>query len=177
MRYDDEVGYDLGIMLLPPFYRRLAEANGVVPLTFDAWPTSRRAMDLFYELGVPRETIAQTDSFQKGVVLLELDAVEPEQIPLVVQKRFERHHFRVKDDLAAVEIPLTTIEGMSGGPVFGMEWIGEDLRYWLIGLQSSWEPKSQVVAVFPADHRLRQALLNILELLRKSPSDEQPPSS
>ena len=45
---------------------------------------------------------------------------------------------------------LSNIEGMSGGPIFGFYQNDKDeLRYWLLALQSRWLPKSHNTMACP----------------------------
>jgi len=39
------------------------------------------------------------------------------------------------------------IDGMSGGPVYGVKKVNGDLKYWVIGIQSGWY-RTQRVACF-----------------------------
>jgi hypothetical protein len=43
------------------------------------------------------------------------------------------------------ELPIDSIEGMSGGPIFGFRYKDSELRYWIVALQSSWYQSSRVI--------------------------------
>jgi len=45
---------------------------------------------------------------------------------------------------------VADIDGVSGGPIFGIERLAEGWRYHLAGIQSGWLPKSRVVTFYPA---------------------------
>jgi hypothetical protein len=40
------------------------------------------------------------------------------------------------------DLPLDTIKGMSGGPIFGFDQ--ECSRYWIVAIQSSWLPERKI---------------------------------
>jgi hypothetical protein len=42
------------------------------------------------------------------------------------------------------DLPFKSIEGMSGGPIFGFQ-SQPRLRYWLVAIQSSWDPQTRTV--------------------------------
>lgn len=76
-----------------------------------------------------------------------LDPVAPAQAPEVLRKgRIPRAFFRIMEGLDDIESHIQDIGGMSGGPVFGASKTDGEYRYWLVGLQSSWEPSSRVIA-------------------------------
>jgi hypothetical protein len=41
------------------------------------------------------------------------------------------------------------IDGMSGGPIFTLKNVGNEWRYFVIGIQSGWYPDSRVIAACP----------------------------
>ena len=62
------------------------------------------------------------------------------------EKKGPRLYFDV-----ALGAGVTSIKGMSGGPVFALQHVANGkLRYWLVGVQSSWLPDKRIVAVCPA---------------------------
>ena len=45
---------------------------------------------------------------------------------------------------------MDDIAGMSGGPIFGVKLVDGRLRYWVIGIQSSWVERSRVICFCPS---------------------------
>jgi len=41
-------------------------------------------------------------------------------------------------------LPLENLTGMSGGPIFGIRF-SEEIRYWVVAIQSSWLPNQRIV--------------------------------
>ena len=45
---------------------------------------------------------------------------------------------------------IEDIDGMSGGPVFAVQFTdAETLRYWVVAIQSKWLPDSRIIAACP----------------------------
>ena len=135
---DTDLGLDVGVIYLRPYYQKLLEANQVLPAPF-----RREAIDdysQFYGFGIvgfPNEktkTLASSNDPQAGgtvmpvLVPIQLDAEVP-----VDDRPFPRivgHAIDMGD--------LASIEGISGGPMLGYREDGEQTLYEVIGLQSRW---------------------------------------
>jgi hypothetical protein len=173
--HDDNLGADYGIVHLRTMYRLQLLANRIVPLGADSWPTKRRNFERFWLLGIPEETVAVQGEvwMDKTIRLLELDPLAQEQAPEHMRKAFPRQFYKIIDGMDDPNEPLDSIVGMSGGPVFAAREINDEMRYWLVGIQSGWDSTSRVVAVCPVDHRLfRVAQTTVKTLL--SPNKECP---
>ena len=143
----DDADFDYAAIPISTYYRRLLEANGIAALDEEVWEKQPTSPNYFVLLGVPRELVTpQPDGglgFGYSMHVLQYRPDPPEGFK---EKKGPRFYFEI-----AMGAGVTDIKGMSGGPVFALRREPNDqLRYWLIGVQSSWLPVSQVVAVCPA---------------------------
>lgn len=144
---DKAAGLDFGLICLTPYYRRLLEANGVLPFSEIDWVRQPKEFEAFFLLGLPNEvnTTAEFDPqlILLNTVLIRVDKLEtppPEAKPTQYERFFGK--LRAKD--------ITDIKGMSGGPIYGL---GQDSagvhRYWVVGIQSGWFQSSRIIAATP----------------------------
>lgn len=140
---DEEEGLDFGVIALSPYYVRLLAANGAVALEEVNWARQDRVtFDFYAMLGFPEEFVSETvNDAGEGFVYPTMFRVHrleppPEDTPVTRHPRFVG---RIDQ-----ELPLNSVKGMSGGPIFGFT-IGEDIRYWVVALQSTWRPTSRIV--------------------------------
>jgi hypothetical protein len=132
-------GLDYGIIQISRHDQRLMEANGIIAVDESRWISQNAVTcDGFMMLGVPEECSAPfTDEFKRtgytiNATLFAIKACErPED---VVEP--ENAWFVAK---IADELPLDSIIGMSGGPIFGFRKEGDQLRYWVWAIQSWWD--------------------------------------
>ena len=144
-RLSENKSFDYGVMVLSAYYRQLLEKNEIQPLNEDVWKHQPPSVDFYFLLGVPGE-------------LVKVESSHVEIVPTLhkVQPLDER-----PQGFSETDVPLfygriglgqgiTSIKGMSGGPIFGfyMDAQGQ-LRYWLIALQSRWLPDSHYIAACP----------------------------
>jgi len=142
----DDSDFDYAAIPLSPFYRRQLEANGIAALDEQVWEKQPTSADYFVLLGVPRELVTpQPDGTLDLGYSMHVLQYRPDPPDGFKEKKGPRFHFDIAMG-AGVDI-----KGMSGGPVFALRREPNDqLRYWLIGVQSSWLPVSKVVATCPA---------------------------
>lgn len=145
LNIDDGLELDYGFIHLSTYYKELLQKNNIQPFDETTWRLQPRILDFYFLVGLPEDL---------GVV--NNDTIELAPILLVVNKIHE-----VPDNYPKSELPLfyghiqlhediTTIKGMSGGPILGFyeNEIGE-LKYWLIAVQSHWFPSTQVIVAYP----------------------------
>lgn len=140
---DEDDGLDFGVIVLRPYYVGLLARNAVVALDEQRWIHQHRVtFDGYALLGLPQEfSSPRVSESGAGAVsptifrVVRLDAPPPDARPT----RYPRFVGRIDK-----ELPLSSIEGMSGGPIFGFR-IGAETRYWIVALQSSWFPGSRTV--------------------------------
>lgn len=147
---DDDLGIDYGLIYLRPMYRDLLKSNGIVAVTEREWGSMEAgAYDVYSLIGVPAETVELAyHGNDEGLVISDsyVQLTPEPHPPSVLIREHPRLYFRLPPK---EEAPVESIEGMSGGPVFGWQLTDGPARYWLVGLQSGWERSSRVTAVCP----------------------------
>lgn len=147
MHYVDEDGLDFGVIVLAPYYVRLLAKNGVVALEEKNWiHQSNVTFDGYAILGFPAEFGSERVSEDgEGMVVPSMFRVHRLESPPEATEltRYERFVGRIDR-----ELPLKSVEGMSGGPIFGFNF-GPPTRYWIVALQSSWLPDQHIVFACP----------------------------
>lgn len=139
-------------------------AGGVEPLTESIWgPISAQECEDWLVVGIPKESIESRGaaSVAKFTLLPLIPTTAPEGAGDTAQNfYFGKIKVQPKLDSATVN----NIEGMSGGPVFGTKRIDGVLRYWAIGIQSSWYKGHGVVCFCPLSGfllALRQIMIDL----------------
>jgi hypothetical protein len=139
---DEEMGLDFGVIPIGPHHARLLQKNGMVALTEENWIRQGDAeIEGYTMLGFPAELVSERVSESStvhievamfGVQRVELDRDEPK----TVYPRFVGQ--------LGQNLPFKSIEGMSGGVIFGFQ-SEPQLRYWVVAIQSSWERQTRIV--------------------------------
>lgn len=138
---DRDLGLDFGVILLNGNAARLLSANGIVPLDENAWKMgSDVKAEHHFVLGFPEQyTTTEVRRGENPIVsptLVRIRHIGVEHSEAV--KPYPRF-VAVLDD-----VPLLTLRGMSGGPIFAFDSNKLD-RYWIVSLQSSWNPATRKV--------------------------------
>lgn len=152
---DDDDGIDVGVIALPPFLRRSLVASGVQPVRQALWTNPPESPDRLVVVGLPsalmKDRTAPPDhkslSVEPVIMLL-----EPCEEPLEMKKRFRRLYgqFTAPSPDNPGRAMLSDIDGLSGGPVFAFKIHPDNaIKYWVIGIQSSWMPELRVLAFSP----------------------------
>lgn len=135
---DEGEGLDFGVVALRPFYTRLLAANGIVAVSEENWSQQHSVrFDTHLMLGLPIEFTSRrlNASGAAAVTPTIIRVMRLEKAPSGTrQTRYPRFVGRID-----AELPLKSIKGMSGGPIFGFNY-GPRMRYWIVALQSSWLP-------------------------------------
>lgn len=146
---NDELGFDVGCIPLSPHYRGLLEKNGIEPVAQDQWHSHAELdFDFYGILGFPDELLdrerkitatGQTISGGMRAVLMAADKAEavPRGKPdpvfpwLAIQLRDKQE--------------ISSIRGMSGGPIFGFKH-GPDSKilYTIAAIQSCWDKERRI---------------------------------
>jgi len=187
IRYGVDVdGVDWGFVMLTSNERRLLEANGIVAVAEVNWMRQDRVKDwlAYLLLGIPNETVEpdaalgseKADSYGKaGIALLhirKLDAL-PDGAEITAAPRFVGEITNLGD--------LKSVEGMSGGPIFGFALVDGHLHYWVVAIQSSWFRKKYVFGtpLPPVARGFYEALLNYSPpgITGQSPPNDAPPKT
>jgi hypothetical protein len=141
---DDEVeGLDYGVIPLRQNYTRLLEANGIIAIAEENWRNQPEGdFDAYLMLGLPKELasdqISESGEAKVEPVIMSIQKVEnpPKEVPVTRKPQFVGQIDN--------EPLLKSIDGMSGGPIFGVKF-GPPACYWIVALQSAWLARRRVV--------------------------------
>lgn len=145
---DDSEGLDFGVIPLSQYYVNLLAKNGMVALEEKNWIHQANVQfDGYAMLGFPEEFVSkQVDGYGNAMVsptmfrVVRLDA-PPEGSK---QTRYPRFVGQIDDSN-----PIESVVGMSGGPIIGFTIRETETRYWIVALQSSWDPGKRIVYACP----------------------------
>ena len=153
-KVDEDNGLDLGCLEIPQFIRRSLEKHGIKALSEIHWKHDPRLCERYFLLGLPTEFLdfrgkeRVIEYMRLGATLIPADPV-PE--PQTMKKEYERICGKVADQLEDRDgRTLADIDGMSGGPIFGIRKVREGYAYSLVGIQSAWMKGLRVIAGTPA---------------------------
>lgn len=163
---DKEEGLDFGVIMLEPHYVRLLAKNGVVALTGKNWIHQHAVKyDGYAMLGFPEELTSERVSVSgEGSVSPVIFTVK--KLQSAPAGRPPTRHPEFVGQLGP-GLPLSSVKGMSGGPIFGFR-LKPEARYWIVALQSSWNPQKRIV--YGCD-------LPTLASLMTKWTEEQPPAA
>lgn len=144
---DDEEGLDFGVIAINPHFARLLSKNGVIALGDEQWAHQHRVtFDRYALLGLPVELTSDRvmpdvgGSARPVMAFLTPSTADP--------TRKQRRHPQFVAKLDGPE--PKSVKGMSGGPIFGFRiYPGPEVRYWVVALQSSWDPISRTIYATP----------------------------
>jgi hypothetical protein len=143
---DEAAGLDYAALPLSELAAKALQAGGVVPLSAAAW---RNALAEEFRahllLGMPSESVSLTGTGMSGrLVMLPLMICAP---PTGCDNRIENMFFaKIRDNDSPDVQTVRNIEGMSGGPIFGIRLIDGVEKYSAIGIQSGWWSDSRIVS-------------------------------
>jgi hypothetical protein len=145
---NEEEGLDFGLIALRPYYVSLLAKHGIKALFEENWINQHRVQfDAYIMLGLPEEFVT-CDQEGEGDNLRLIGKVSPTMIgvkPIDVPPQgtkptiYPRFMGKLHKDL-----PLSSVVGMSGGPIFGFRY-GPPSAYWVVAIQSSWLRSQRVV--------------------------------
>jgi hypothetical protein len=155
--YIDRDGYDYGLIPLHSFFARPLIHGGIRPLTEKHWTDTHDPVDEYYLLGFPSQgqIITVTSNVDGGKIHVDYGS------PLLPIQRviIPPDKLKTPNDRFYAKVPITTgkpgheetkltdISGMSGGPIFAVNRVGQNkLSHWIIAVQSSWLPESRILA-------------------------------
>jgi hypothetical protein len=140
---NDKAGLDIGLIRLHPHHVRLLAKNGLIAISEENWAHQHEVQfDAYAMLGFPQERASvRLDEFGCASVEPILLNVYPLQSAPEDRAPTDHPQFvgRIGDNL-----PFSTIEGMSGGPIFGFR-LKPTPQHWIVALQSSWNPSTRTV--------------------------------
>jgi hypothetical protein len=137
--------FDYGVILLSSYYQELLEANHIQPLNEEVWKKQPAKIDFYTLMGVPHQlTKVALNNIEITTTLHKIELLDkkPDEFPDTDAPLF---YGRI-----TLDDSVTNIEGMSGGPIFGFfKNDKNELRYWLIALQSTWLKQSGFIKACP----------------------------
>jgi len=154
---DRDLGLDFAFMPLSHIFQEGLKKSGIIPFTEANWKNWHPlCFSSYWMLGFPSEVDGRKDSrddrdvldTKLSSVIVSLDAVKyrsliPSSIP-ITESKFPWFIGKIN-----VDIPFN-IQGMSGGPVFGLTDAASDsLAYTAVAMQSHWYPDSRIIMGCP----------------------------
>ena len=138
---DEKEGLDFGLIALRPYYVGLLAKHGIIALFEENWINQYRVkFDGYTMLGLPEEFITcekGSPGGDSGIVgKVSLTMIGVKAIDRVLGEVNPTTYPRFMGQLHE-NLPLSSIVGMSGGPIFGFRY-GQPMRYWVVAIQSSW---------------------------------------
>lgn len=170
--YDKKKGIDYALVHIEPFLTQALKAHGIVPIDEDSWkaewPTS---FDGYVVMGLPSKLVTErSDGMKVEKDLVALGVRVDSDPPATLKREFPRWYGRIVEPLPLELLgkQFDDIDGLSGGPLFAFrrDEAGQ-LRYWIIGVQSGWDPPTQSIAVCPM-----QEFLLVVERRLTEPSGQ-----
>jgi hypothetical protein len=141
--YNKEDGLDFGVITLEPHHVGLLAKNGVIALTEERWAQQHTVQfDGFAMLGFPEEFTSQRVS-ASGDGMLSPVIFGIRRLGSAPEDRAPTRYPQFVGQLDP-ELPLKSVAGMSGGPIFGFRYKDQELRYWVVALQSTWDRQRRI---------------------------------
>jgi hypothetical protein len=155
---NDPAGTDYAALLLTSLTVQGLFSGGIRGMSEEIWGTETLAeYEHWLLVGIPSEThkvVRGQLVLKPTVMVLRPSERPPEALGPTGEKVFAQLVSQPED-----QVRVGDIDGMSGGPIFGLRVVENRLRYWLVGVQSSWFKTSRVVGICP--------MLRFLLTLRK----------
>lgn len=154
--YEDnnQLGLDFGFIPLRAWYVTGLRANGIIPITEQYWTRPHDPpITAYFMLGFPQDlNLARNLPTKPGdernasatPVLVSVERVDdPATLPDSVPTR-ETTFPRFIGRITAAEIEFR-VEGMSGGPIFGLVDVGSSAAYTVVAMQNSWHAPTRTL--------------------------------
>lgn len=154
--YEEETGLDVGVIPIDDHFSRLLRLVDVHFVDEHAWATDTDEFDAYVMLGFPKQESKALSrhiyggglaSFSIGTPLLLLARID--EPPPGVVKGPHRFYAQI-DSLTSKDgdriFTLDDIDGMSGGPIFGIRISNDSLTYKLVAVQGAWHAPTKIIA-------------------------------
>lgn len=150
----DDDTLDYAVIYINDYYRKLLQKNGIEPLNEQVWLHQPENPEFYTLLGVPNRliTVEWNNDVKRTVsslkIITTLHRVIYSQVRPDGLKKLEYPRWYGYIDLNE---SVNDIKGASGGPIFAFKRTNQDeLRYWLVGIQSTWNPSTKAISACPA---------------------------
>ena len=147
---DDKIGIDYAITPLVGLICEGLRAGGVIPIDREAWEAIPIAeCEHLFLVGVAHETV---HSPRFGIITAKVSLIPlkvtspPRQAGDTEQNMFFAQLIMDSEQPGS---RINDIGGMSGGPIFGAKKLGDETKYWAVGVQSGWYSDSKIIAACP----------------------------
>lgn len=157
-----DLSLDYGLIPLSPMYVDLLRKNNIRPLDERIWKDLPDHFEHYFVVGYPASL--QEISVDRRVIKACSFPIErlDERPSVFPESKFPRLYGRIQAD-------IESIEGLSGAPIFGVCTDDKGVsRYYLVALQSSWNPEGRLIAGNPIsnfDSVLKDAVARLKERL------------
>jgi hypothetical protein len=137
--YIDQDGLDFGLLDLGTYLRAHLEKNEIVPVMEENWKIPFDGeFDHYVILGLPQEYVDVGQITPTITYIHKLDTLPDDAPEESKHTKWPRLIGKLPDHFS-----LKSLEGMSGGPIYGFRNNHPD-RYWITAIQSSWLPTSKI---------------------------------
>lgn len=146
-------GTDIAAATLSPFIVRSLKANNVIPLELadDVERLAHLPCHNLFLVGCARETTHfQGTRLMQLLYCIPVSPLNASDVAPALRGEAPRVHGSIQGD-GWSSAGITTIEGTSGGPLFGV-WFSDDkstFDYAAVGIQSGWDKPSKQIAAWP----------------------------
>jgi hypothetical protein len=139
--HDDVPGMDYAAFILHPLTVTALRGQGIVPITEDLWEGDDFSEYPHWILtGTPYmpDLLHGRSTYEKYIMCIQLRQRE-DAPPGIEKKEFQCLYADLDWDSVEGERKPTTVDGMSGGPIFALDIVNTsgDYKYKVIGIQSS----------------------------------------
>jgi len=151
--YIDEKGADYALIYIRPLVRDALRANGCEPIDETSWTAEWPSdFDFYVLLGLPDDLAEDRSGGLIEKYLVALPVTPVADPPETLRSPWPRFYGKVPLPLeVGTGKWLTSIKGMSGGPLFAIKNQADGRQaYWITGVQSGWDADEKVIAAAPS---------------------------
>lgn len=151
--YDEHSGADCAVIPITGLVRKGLEAGGVKPLEEGSYISKDEQFDQWILYGTPSETVEYDNEsvITAKSVMVAAKQCDPPQT--AEHPKEQILYAKLIDESSNV---VKDIDGMSGGPIFGVQHITNGFRYAVIGIQSGWLKQQRILIICPIADFARQ---------------------
>jgi hypothetical protein len=157
----DTLDADIAATPLPSLIIDNLKAGGISPIGEVAWgPPPFENYDHWLLTGIPAETYARMgNQHLLKLTIIPLEPTEPPtEVPRVdtggveggIASDFPAQYGKIITQPGLDQAYVASVKGMSGSPVYGVRSEEGKLKYWLLGIESSWFEQSRIVNFHPS---------------------------